>query len=67
MKNPSLSKALLGICTGFFLCAVSQAQEAKIPDYKLSHFKIGTPVSGEASTMGNLEGKVVVLDYWGAQ
>ncbi len=47
--------------------AVPALSAADLPDQSLSDYKVGETVSGEAVKLDNLEGRVVVLEYWGVQ
>jgi len=67
MKNNLARRALLTLCTGLLVSAVSQAKDTELPDHKLSDFKLGSLVTGDSSDLENLDGKVVVIEYWGTR
>jgi len=46
----------------------SQAADAEpAEEHSLSDFKLGDHVSGEKRKLSKLQGKVVVLEYWGTR
>jgi len=47
--------------------AVSRAwvAAAELPDQSLSDYKIGETISGDEVRKEDLEGRVVVIEYWG--
>ena len=45
----------------------ASAQEAELPDLKLSEFKLGEHIFGDEVTMDNLKSRVVVIEEWGVQ
>ena len=47
--------------------AVPALHAADLPDQSLSDYKLGETVSGEAVKMDDLDGRVVVFEYWGTQ
>ena len=62
------TKTFAGVICGMGLMTLSaMAQKEKAAEYKLSDFKLGTQVSGETVKLDELEGKVVVIDYWGTR
>ena len=52
---------------GFGLPALPAADEDTVPEHKLSDFKLGDHVSGEKRKLSKLDGKVVVVEYWGTR
>lgn len=44
-----------------------EAQEGNLPDQSLSDYRIGSAVRGEERKLEELEGKVVVIEYWGTR
>ena len=56
--SPAKNDEILG------LFASSNAQDAK---HSLSDFKLGDHVSGEKRKLSKLDGKVVVIEWWGTR
>lgn len=53
------------IATFTALLGLSQESNAQETKYTLSDFELGEHVSGEKRKLSNLDGKVVVIEYWG--
>ena len=49
------------------LLCISQESNAQETKYRLSDFELGEHVSGEKRKLSNLDGKVVVIEYWGTR
>jgi hypothetical protein len=64
----TFTKTLAGVICGMGLLTLpTMAQKEKESEYSLSDFKLGTQVSGDTVKLDELEGKVVVIDYWGTR
>ena len=58
-------KTLAGVvCGAGLLASATMAQDS---EHKLSDFKLGEHISGPEIDLEKLEGKVVVVDYWGTR
>jgi hypothetical protein len=58
----------LGVAACIALSGLSAlAQDAAVPDHKLSEFTLGKHVSGEEVDLSKLEGQVVAIEYWGTR
>mgnify|MGYP003316360476 FL=1 len=55
------------IATFTALLGLSQESNAQETEYTLSDFELGEHVSGEKRKLSNLDGKVVVIEYWGTR
>ena len=55
------------IATFAALLGFSQESNAQETKYTLSDFELGEHVSGEKRKLSNLDGKVVVIEYWGTR
>tara|TARA_B100001250_G_scaffold256017_1_gene220397 strand:- start:650 stop:838 length:189 start_codon:yes stop_codon:yes gene_type:complete len=62
MKRFTFFIAFLTASSIFF--QISNAQEAK---HTLSDFELGEHVSGDKRKLSKLDGKVVVIEYWGTR
>ena len=49
------------------LLCISQESNAQETKYTLSDFELGEHVSGEKLKLSKLDGKVVVIEYWGTR
>jgi hypothetical protein len=47
--------------------AVPATHAADLPDQKLSDYKVGETLRGDEVKSADLEGRVVVIEYWGTQ
>ena len=63
MKQATFYATLIILLIGCFQL-VSNAQDAK---HSLSDFKLGDHVSGEKRKLSKLDGKVVVIEWWGTR
>ena len=52
------------ICGMGLLASSAFAQDA---EHKLSEFQLGETIAGEEVKLDELEGKVVVIEYWGTR
>ena len=52
------------LTASFVFFQISIAQEAK---HTLSDFELGEHVSGDKRKLSKLDGKVVVIEYWGTR
>lgn len=62
---PSVAASLVALA--FSLSGLAKAADDELPDHKLSEWSLGTTIQGEAYTQEDLEGKVVVIEYWGTR
>jgi len=54
--------------TGVALTTIRlEAQQGNLPDQSLSDYRIGSAVRGKELKPEELEGKVVVIEYWGTR
>ena len=58
-------QTLVGVACGIGLFALPSAVQGA--EHTLSDFKLGDHVSGEDVKLSGLDGKVVVIDYWGTR
>tara|TARA_B100001057_G_scaffold449065_1_gene489935 strand:+ start:1182 stop:1370 length:189 start_codon:yes stop_codon:yes gene_type:complete len=62
MKSFAFIAAIFATLLGF-----SQDANAQETKYTLSDFELGEHVSGEKLKLSKLDGKVVVIEYWGTR
>lgn len=57
----------VGLAVAGAMTAIGYAQNdpTEVPDHKLSEWKLGDSISGEAVKLSDLKGKVVAIEYWG--
>lgn len=56
-----------GLLATAMLFPVLTVADDEVPDAKLSDWSIGKTVRGDEVKAEDLEGKVVVIEYWGVQ
>lgn len=56
-----------GVVAAAMAFPVLAVADGNLPDAKLSDWKIGATVRGDEVKLEDLEGKVVVIEYWGVQ
>jgi hypothetical protein len=54
-----------GLLAAAMLFPVLSAADGDLPDAMLSDWQVGKTVQGDEVKAGDLEGKVVVIEYWG--
>ena len=64
--NGSLFVNSLLLGASALLCASALGKDQKsVPDHSLSEFTLGSHVSGDPVDLSKLQGKAVVIEYWG--
>lgn len=49
------------------LAPLAGAADEELPDHKLKEWSLGEHLSGPEVKMDDLDGKVVVIEYWGTR